>query len=181
LRRLASEALRYLQLYEARGRPPTPNEFGAQRFPWEALGGIEAGWARYEWAIETARTAPPPPPGVPEVPPRPVPPTPTFSPPVTQTSHERPADAPSSTTSGGGSQHAAESDHSSTRAVLGTAWSPASCAVRTPRSRRCLTYLGIPESRRVFPPQPGVNRYVCPGIEDARLQPHRSNVPWFQR
>jgi hypothetical protein len=57
LRRLASEALRYLQLYEALDRPPTPKEFGADRFRWEQLGGSEAGWARYEAAIQASRSA----------------------------------------------------------------------------------------------------------------------------
>jgi hypothetical protein len=61
LRRLASEALRYLQLQEALDRPPTPKEFGADRMRWDQLGGGEAGWARYEAAIEASRSTPPPP------------------------------------------------------------------------------------------------------------------------
>lgn len=61
LRRLASEALRYLQLYEALDRPPTPKEFGADRFRWDQLGGSEAGWVRYETAIQASRSAPPSP------------------------------------------------------------------------------------------------------------------------
>lgn len=67
--RLASEATRYLQLYEALGRPPEPKEFGADRLNWENLGGLETVWPRYIEAIEVARkisASPPPPP-----PPRP--------------------------------------------------------------------------------------------------------------
>jgi hypothetical protein len=58
LRRLASEALRYLQLQEALGRPPTPKEFGADRIRWERLGGPDSGWARYEAAIARSRSVP---------------------------------------------------------------------------------------------------------------------------
>ncbi len=84
LRRVASDALRYLQQYEALGRPPTPKEFGAERLRWENLGGEEAGWARFEQVIEAARSAPArlsvpsrrPGPATPSLPP-----TPTSTPP----------------------------------------------------------------------------------------------------
>jgi hypothetical protein len=55
LERLATRATRYLQIYEALGRPPTANEFSAKHLPWDDLGGLEAGWSRYVDAIETAR------------------------------------------------------------------------------------------------------------------------------
>ncbi len=58
LERLAGEALGYLQLYEALGRPPTFGEFRAVRFNWESLGGEEVGWRRYQEAIEVARVTP---------------------------------------------------------------------------------------------------------------------------
>jgi hypothetical protein len=58
LRQLASAALRYLQLQEALGRPPTPKEFGADRIRWERLGGPDLGWVRYEAAIARSRSAP---------------------------------------------------------------------------------------------------------------------------
>lgn len=79
LRRAASEALRYLQQYEALGRPPTPKEFGAERIRWEHLGGEEAGWSRFEQVIEAARTAPARP-HTAQAPPRP-PPLPSAPPP----------------------------------------------------------------------------------------------------
>jgi hypothetical protein len=79
LRGLASEALRYLQLQEALDRPPTPKEFGAERFRWDQLGGSEAGWARYETAIQTSRSAP----ASPKPPHQPAWPTPQPPPPPT--------------------------------------------------------------------------------------------------
>ncbi|MBW4818760.1 hypothetical protein [Rhodococcus qingshengii] len=60
LGQLAEAALRYLQLYEALGRPPSFGEFRATRFRWEHLGGEEAGWCRYQQAIEVARMIPSP-------------------------------------------------------------------------------------------------------------------------
>ena len=53
--RLASEAVRYLQLYEALGRPPEREEFKAERLKWERFGGLDAAWANYTQAIEAAR------------------------------------------------------------------------------------------------------------------------------
>lgn len=55
LRRFASEALRYLQQYEALGRPPTQEEFGTHRLRWEHVGGEEAGWKKFQDVIEAAR------------------------------------------------------------------------------------------------------------------------------
>lgn len=62
--RLASEATRYLQLHEALGRPPEPEEFGAEKHNWEELGGLDVGWRRFVAAIEVARQVPPPPPNL---------------------------------------------------------------------------------------------------------------------
>lgn len=58
LRRLATEALIYLQLAEALGAPPTPEQFKADRLRWEALGGLEVGWPRFQAAVEAARVLP---------------------------------------------------------------------------------------------------------------------------
>lgn len=55
LERLATQATKYLQLYEALDRPPTPKEFGSDRVDWVALGWEETGWQRFESAIEQAR------------------------------------------------------------------------------------------------------------------------------
>ncbi|MGW7213603.1 TerD family protein [Streptomyces collinus] len=44
LGRLAAESLRYLQLQEALGQPPTAKQFGAQRLPWPWPGGEAEGW-----------------------------------------------------------------------------------------------------------------------------------------
>lgn len=81
LRRLASEALRYVQMYEALGRPPTPEEFGADRLQWDLVGGIDVGWPRFEQIIEAKRmvpssieTPPPPPPSAQPLPPSSQPP-----------------------------------------------------------------------------------------------------------
>ena len=57
LRRLATESLRYLQLYEALGRPPTFEEFGAH-LRWDHLGGPELGWNTFQTVIESARVQP---------------------------------------------------------------------------------------------------------------------------
>jgi hypothetical protein len=86
--KLASRSLHYLQLAEALGRHPTPNEYGADRITWDSFGGEEQGWQRYTAIIEAARTqpatAPPPPPSapLPPGPPRlPAPPPQTQPPP----------------------------------------------------------------------------------------------------
>lgn len=55
LRRLAVHALKYLQIQEALGRPPTPKEFGAGRYSWEYFGGQETGWESYAFEIERLR------------------------------------------------------------------------------------------------------------------------------
>ncbi|MGH9271658.1 MAG: TerD family protein, partial [Ilumatobacteraceae bacterium] len=52
-------ALRFLQQYEALGRPPTLEEFGPERIRWEHLGGPETGWSRFTAAIEKHRRSPP--------------------------------------------------------------------------------------------------------------------------
>ncbi|MFF1872606.1 TerD family protein [Kitasatospora herbaricolor] len=44
LERLATESLRYLQLQEALGQPPTPKQFGTQRFTWPWPGEEAEGW-----------------------------------------------------------------------------------------------------------------------------------------
>jgi len=67
IRRLADEALRYVQLQEALGIPPGPKElFGQRQWP----EGMDDLWPRYVTVVEAARTeaaavpvsAPPPPP-----------------------------------------------------------------------------------------------------------------------
>jgi hypothetical protein len=60
LRRLASDALKYLQLHEALGRAPEPKEFGAEKYRWEYFGGQETAWASYTAAVEALRSNPPP-------------------------------------------------------------------------------------------------------------------------
>ncbi|MCJ0907046.1 hypothetical protein [Rhodococcus sp. ARC_M6] len=76
LGQLAEAALRYLQQYEALGRPPSFGEFRATRFRWEQLGGEEAGWYRYQQVIEVARVIPSPAP------------RPTSADPQTESRHE---------------------------------------------------------------------------------------------
>lgn len=62
LRRLGEDAIRYLQLFEARGRPPTLEEFGRLAFQRRAEelwpGFADHAWHAYTTAIDQARTAP---------------------------------------------------------------------------------------------------------------------------
>ncbi|MEI5011690.1 TerD family protein [Streptomyces sp. PmtA] len=51
LSRLASESLRYIQLHEALGEPPSPRQFGATRLPWPWPGGESEGWPLYQQII----------------------------------------------------------------------------------------------------------------------------------
>ncbi|MEU7489602.1 TerD family protein [Streptomyces sp. NPDC042319] len=61
LSRLATESLRYLQLQEALGQPPTAKQFGTQRLPWPWPGKEAEGWPVLQRALATlTRTSPPP-------------------------------------------------------------------------------------------------------------------------
>ncbi|WP_405573686.1 TerD family protein [Streptomyces phaeochromogenes] len=61
LSRLATESLRYLQLQEALGQPPTPKQFGAQRLTWPWPDGESEGWPVLQHALATlTRTSPSP-------------------------------------------------------------------------------------------------------------------------
>ncbi|MGQ4725920.1 TerD family protein [Streptomyces tunisiensis] len=51
LGRLAAESLRYLQLQEALGQPPTAKQFGAQRLRWPWPGGEAEGWPHLQRAL----------------------------------------------------------------------------------------------------------------------------------
>ncbi|MFE4758757.1 TerD family protein [Streptomyces mirabilis] len=53
LSRLAVESLRYLQLYEALGQPPTPKQFGSPRLTWPWPGGEAEGWALFQHTLAT--------------------------------------------------------------------------------------------------------------------------------
>ncbi|WP_028815276.1 TerD family protein [Streptomyces flavidovirens] len=53
LSRLATESLRYLQLQEALGQPPTGKEFGAQRLTWPWPGEETEGWPIFQHVIAT--------------------------------------------------------------------------------------------------------------------------------
>ncbi|MFI6624296.1 TerD family protein [Streptomyces sp. NPDC050528] len=60
LSRLATESLRYLQLQEALGRPPTAKEFGAQRLTWPWPGEETKGWPVLQHVLAMlTRTSPP--------------------------------------------------------------------------------------------------------------------------
>ncbi|MGA6160515.1 TerD family protein [Stenotrophomonas sp. NPDC087984] len=60
LSRLATESLRYLQLQEALGQPPTAKEFGAQRLTWPWPGEEAEGWPVLQHVLATlTRTSPP--------------------------------------------------------------------------------------------------------------------------
>ncbi|WP_069885810.1 TerD family protein [Streptomyces luteocolor] len=74
LSRLSGESLRYLQLQEALGRPPTAKEFGAQRLPWPWPGEQAEGWPVLQHALATL-TRPGPPPAAPHSPAAASPPT----------------------------------------------------------------------------------------------------------
>ncbi|SFL67168.1 TerD family protein [Streptomyces pini] len=59
LSRLATESLRYLQLHEALGQPPTPQQFGTRRLAWPWPGGETEGWPFLQHALATlTRTSP---------------------------------------------------------------------------------------------------------------------------
>jgi stress response protein SCP2 len=60
LSRLATESLRYLQLQEALGQPPTAKEFGAQRLTWPWPGAETEGWPVLQQVLAAlARTSSP--------------------------------------------------------------------------------------------------------------------------
>lgn len=62
LSRLAAESLRYLQLQEALGEPPTAKQFGTQRLTWPWPGEEAEGWPILQQTIASlAHTASPPP------------------------------------------------------------------------------------------------------------------------
>ncbi|REK84476.1 stress protein [Streptomyces inhibens] len=74
LSRLATESLRYLQLQEALGQPPTAKEFGAQRLTWPWPGEETEGWPVLQHVLATlTRTSPPS--ATPHSPTNPPPPT----------------------------------------------------------------------------------------------------------
>ncbi|MGC4900488.1 hypothetical protein ACLQ2Y_14245 [Micromonospora echinospora] len=52
--RLASASPYYVQISEALGRPPTPDEFGANRHEWDWSNGLQQGWPLYEMAVKRA-------------------------------------------------------------------------------------------------------------------------------
>lgn len=57
--KLAARALRYLQLQEALGRPPTEKEFGANQYRWDIFNkDADRLWEQYVQIIEQARTTP---------------------------------------------------------------------------------------------------------------------------
>lgn len=60
LGRLAAESLRYLQLQEALGQPPTAKQFGAQRLRWPWPGGEAEGWPHLQQALATLTGISPP-------------------------------------------------------------------------------------------------------------------------
>ncbi|MFE4337258.1 TerD family protein [Streptomyces sp. NPDC056831] len=70
LSRLATESLRYLQLQETLGQPPTAKQFGAQRLTWPWPGEETEGWPilRHVIAALTGTSLPPIPPHSPTVP-----------------------------------------------------------------------------------------------------------------
>jgi hypothetical protein len=59
-RDLAGESLRYVQLEEALGAPPTVDQFGRRKFSYiaeEVWGDVDKGWELYTEAIDSARLA----------------------------------------------------------------------------------------------------------------------------
>ncbi|QES47272.1 stress protein [Streptomyces venezuelae] len=60
LSRLATESLRYLQLHEALGEPPTAKQFGAQRIAWPWPGEEAEGWPIFQSAISALTDTSPP-------------------------------------------------------------------------------------------------------------------------
>lgn len=55
--RLAAAVPKYLQLWEALDRPPTPQEFGAKNLNWPWPGGQDEGWPMFTKAIDDALNA----------------------------------------------------------------------------------------------------------------------------
>ncbi|MFC4469267.1 TerD family protein [Streptomyces xiangluensis] len=53
LTRLAVESLRYVQLCEALGQPPTPKQFGSPRLAWLWPGGEAEGWPLFQRTLAT--------------------------------------------------------------------------------------------------------------------------------
>ncbi|MFF9119029.1 TerD family protein [Streptomyces massasporeus] len=60
LTRLAVESLRYLQLHEALGQPPTPKQFGSARLAWPWPGGEAEGWPVFQHTLATLTNTSPP-------------------------------------------------------------------------------------------------------------------------
>ncbi|MDX3213955.1 TerD family protein [Streptomyces sp. ME02-6991-2B] len=56
--RLTAESLRYVQLHEALGEPPTAQQFGAHRLTWPWDGGEEEGWPAYQALLASLCTTP---------------------------------------------------------------------------------------------------------------------------
>lgn len=61
LGRLATESLRYVQLQEALGQPPTAKQFGSQRLVWPWPGKKEEGWPVLQCVLATLTGTSPPP------------------------------------------------------------------------------------------------------------------------
>ncbi|AZM58165.1 MULTISPECIES: TerD family protein [unclassified Streptomyces] len=60
LSRLASESLRYLQLYEALGQPPTAKLFGSSRLAWPWPGEEGEGWPLFQHTLASLTNISPP-------------------------------------------------------------------------------------------------------------------------
>ncbi|MFF4576293.1 TerD family protein [Streptomyces sp. NPDC001410] len=58
--RLASESLRYLQLYEALGQPPTAKQFGSSRLAWPWPGEEVEGWPLFQHTLASLTNISPP-------------------------------------------------------------------------------------------------------------------------
>lgn len=52
--RMVYEAVKYVQLSQARGVPPSQEDIGIEWRPWDAIGGVTDGWVRFESAIRAA-------------------------------------------------------------------------------------------------------------------------------
>ncbi|MFD5016932.1 TerD family protein [Streptomyces chartreusis] len=60
LTRLAVESLRYLQLHEALGQPPTPKQFGSARLAWPWPGEEAEGWPVFQHTLARLTNTSPP-------------------------------------------------------------------------------------------------------------------------
>ncbi|MFF1322409.1 TerD family protein [Streptomyces chartreusis] len=60
LTRLAVESLRYLQLHEALGQPPTPKQFGSARLAWPWPGEEAEGWPVFQHTLAALTNTSPP-------------------------------------------------------------------------------------------------------------------------